>query len=141
MMVSSSSKVDLSVYGLVTPRGSVGRRRRKGVEKQIAQERIDILFRNALEEARRDNISRSDRYVQLARRIGMRYNVGIPAELRLLYCKSCYGYLLPGKTSLVRVHRGRVILHCTRCGEVRRLPYVKEIKERRQKKTEAQLVR
>ncbi len=109
----------------------MAKRRRKGLEKHIAQERIATLFQRAEGEARGGNLHRADRYVELARRLGMRYNVGIPRPLRRRFCKGCHGYLLPGRTSTVRVHRGRVIVHCLRCGDIHRIPHARETKARR----------
>lgn len=109
----------------------MGKRRRKGLEKHIAQERIAVLFQRAEGEAQGGNLGRADRYVELARRIGMRYNVGIPRHLRRRFCKGCHGYLLPGRTSTVRVRRGRVIVHCLRCGATQRIPHTRETAARR----------
>ena len=57
-------------------------RRRKGSERKIALERIDILFRLAEREAVAGNSARADRYASLAAKIGMRYNVRLPREFK-----------------------------------------------------------
>lgn len=107
-------------------------KRKKGQERRIARERIDELFRLAEVEALKDNRERANRYVDLARRIGMRYNVRLPSEHKRRMCKECHAYLLPPKTSRVRVGGSRVVTTCLSCGAIMRFPYVREQKARRQ---------
>lgn len=109
----------------------MARRRQKGLERRIARERIAILFGLAEEEARRGNQGRADRYAQLARRIGMRYNVSLPRPFRRFVCRGCGAYLAPGRASRVRVRRARVVVTCHRCGWVHRYPYLREVRARR----------
>ena len=102
--------------------GRKGRRSKEMVE--IAKERMDILFAKALEEeaggGKVGSSQKAERYVDLARRIGMRYNVRMRREHRRAICRSC-GAVLPGpRGSRVRVRRGRVIISCKKCGQVRR---------------------
>ncbi|MBI2077923.1 MAG: ribonuclease P [Euryarchaeota archaeon] len=63
------------------------------------------------------------RYVQLARRIGMRYQVSLPPEIRRRICRSCDGVLVPGSTARHRVTDGRVNVTCLRCGAIKRYPF------------------
>jgi ribonuclease P protein subunit RPR2 len=50
----------------------------------------------------------------------MRYNVRMRREHRRAICRSC-GAVLPGpRGSRVRVRRGKVIISCKKCGQVRR---------------------
>lgn len=109
----------------------MARRRRRGQERSIARERIDILFTEALKAALAGNAARANRYVELARRIGMRYNVRIPQAHRRRFCKVCYAYLLPGRTATVRVGSGRVVAHCHACGATMRVPHLRETKAKR----------
>ena len=88
---------------------------------RIARERVEDLFALASAEARRPASSLPDRYVRLARRIGSRYNVRIPAEYRTLYCRSCSIFWVEGRTVRTRVRSGRRIQTCLRCGAVRRV--------------------
>lgn len=104
----------------------MARRRRKGLERRIARERIEVLFRLAEEEARRDKLHRADRYAQLARRIGMRYNVPLPRPYRRRVCRSCGAYLAPGKRATVRLRPSRVVVTCRTCGRVYRYPHRRE---------------
>jgi ribonuclease P protein subunit RPR2 len=88
---------------------------------RIARERIADLFALAEREAERPDGRLADRYVQLARRVGTRYNVRLPAEYRELYCRRCSTYWVEGRTVRTRVRTGRRVRTCLRCGRVRRV--------------------
>jgi len=111
----------------------MAQRRRKGSERKIARERIEVLFGLAEREGLRGNLVRANRYASLAAKIGMRYNVHLPREFRRRYCRKCHAFLVPGKTCRVRVARGKVTTTCTVCGDIRRIPYLRERKARRAK--------
>ena len=84
----------------------------------IARERIELLMREADSAALGGRMDLADRYVELARRIGMRYNVSVPTAFRRRLCRGCYHYLLPGVTSRTRLNRGRSVTTCLRCGHI-----------------------
>jgi ribonuclease P protein subunit RPR2 len=86
---------------------------------KIAKERIAILFEMAERKVKGDP-KLADRYVELARKIGMRYNVRIPPELRKRVCKSCKSYLHPGITSTQKTEKGWLIITCKACGKKNR---------------------
>lgn len=95
------------------------------MEQQIARERIERLFELAdkrVSEDRPDSGELADRYVDLARDIGMKYNVSIPGRLRRRYCHGCGSFLVPGRNCRVRVNskKAAVNYHCGECGEVNR---------------------
>lgn len=96
-------------------------------QKAIGLERIKILFKQAAEAFGRDP-ARAHRYVQLARRIAMRYNIRMPRELKRRYCRSCYRFLVPGKNSMVRTTAAKksVTVKCLECGHIMRFPYGKK---------------
>jgi len=92
--------------------------------KQIARERIEVLFEQArLAFAEFPDLS--DRYVTLARKIAMRQRIRIPRELRRQYCHHCDTYLVPGRNMRVRVHRGNVVVTCRTCNKHTRYRVVK----------------
>ena len=99
-------------------------RSRNPVTKKIARERIEILF----DQARRaflDHPERSNRYVELARRIAMRQRIRMDLEFRRRFCHHCYTYLVPGRNMRVRVHRGTVVITCNACNKKTRIRVVK----------------
>jgi len=100
---------------------------RPGNGKRIARERIDILFQKASEWAHED-IGRAERCIVLARRIAMKQRFRMPKQYRRQFCRTCYGYLVPGRTSRVRIQHGKVVVTCLLCRDQRRYPVVKEYK-------------
>jgi ribonuclease P protein subunit RPR2 len=88
---------------------------------RIARERVSDLFALAEREAGAGHGELADRYVSLARRIGMRYNVRVPAEYREVYCRGCSGFWIEGRTVRSRLRSGLRIRTCLRCGRVRRV--------------------
>jgi len=101
-------------------------------QKKIALERITRLFGQAEKEFM-DHPERSHRYVQLARKIAMRYNIGIPKEYKRRFCKKCYSYLVPGANCKVRTNARQraVTVTCGECGNIMRFPYRKEKKSKK----------
>ncbi len=106
------------------PRGRKGRKTKAMIN--IAGERIDILFDLAEEEALARNLHRADRYVELARKIGMRYNVRIPRRYRRRFCKHCHCYLMPSINCRVRIRGNRTVIFCENCGGYTRIPIMEE---------------
>ena len=92
--------------------------------KKIAKERISELFAQA-KQAFSEHPERSNRYVELARRIAMRQRVRIDREFRRQYCHHCYAFLLPGSNMRVRVHDGFVVVTCGSCNKKMRYRVVK----------------
>jgi|SRR3989344_1444091 len=82
--------------------------------KDEALEKIRILFNEAREQFNK-NPSLSDRYIYLARKIAMRFNIRMPRELKRRFCKHCYSYLVPNKNCRVRIHKSRVVYYCFNC--------------------------
>jgi ribonuclease P protein subunit RPR2 len=113
-------------------REKVARRRssKPGWQQEIAEERMRILMHLAGKEFG-PHPERSDRYVQLARKIGMRYNVKMPRELKLMFCPGCGRYIVPGRNCVVRASaRTRSMeVKCLECGKVSRMPYAREKRE------------
>jgi ribonuclease P protein subunit RPR2 len=89
---------------------------------KIARERIKILGELAIKRAKEGDIELANRYIYLARKIGMRYNVRLPKDLKRRYCKYCYKFLLPGKTSQHRMKHGILTVKCLNCNGIMRYP-------------------
>lgn len=94
-------------------------------QKQIALERIRILFKQAEEEFNNDP-ELSDRYVQLARKLSMKYKIPIPRELKRKFCRHCYSYLKPPVNCRIRVNKGKVIYYCRNCRKYMRFLHKKK---------------
>ncbi|MBN2042856.1 MAG: ribonuclease P [Candidatus Aenigmarchaeota archaeon] len=105
------------------------RSRRPQAWTNIAKERIGILVSLAEKEAKR-HPERTKRYVDLARRIGMRYNVRLDKGTRIRICKECSSFLIPGYNCTVRTRSDKqsLVVTCNKCGSVKRYPYSKEKK-------------
>ena len=105
--------------GATRRRGRRGRRTSAMI--RAAQERIQDLFSLAEVEARAPVPNLSRRYVSLARRIGMRYNVRLLREYRDLYCRGCSTFWVEGRTVRTRLRGGRRTQTCLACGRARRV--------------------
>lgn len=90
-------------------------------QQKIAKERIEILFDLADKNLNR-NLKRSQRYVELARKIGTRYNVRFSKEMKRKFCKKC-NTLLKGTKASVRTERKTLIIKCQNCHTIYRYPY------------------
>jgi ribonuclease P protein subunit RPR2 len=89
---------------------------------RIAGERIADLFALAEREAVASHGDLAHRYVVLARKVGMRYNVRLLREYRELYCRTCSVFWVEGRTVRTRLRSGRRIRTCLACGRERRTP-------------------
>ncbi len=87
---------------------------------RIARERISDLFALAERESANGHATLADRYVRLARRIGMRYTVRLLAEYRELYCRGCSSFWAEGRSVRTRLRSGRRVRTCLVCGHERR---------------------
>ncbi len=90
-------------------------------QTKIAKERIEILFNEARKMVKEDQ-KLAKRYVKLACKIGMRYNVRLGLFKRN-YCKYCHSFLLPGFNSKQRLKNGILHITCMQCNKIRRIPY------------------
>jgi ribonuclease P protein subunit RPR2 len=92
--------------------------------KKIARERINVLFKEAEENFSLDK-KLANRYVELARKLAMKYRVRIPSEFKRRYCKHCYSYLMPSKNCRVRTKDGMLIVYCLECKKFNKFKYKK----------------
>lgn len=91
-------------------------------KEKIAEERIERLFDLADKRVDEGREELADRYVELARKIGMTCQVSISGDLKRRYCQNCHSYLKPGHNCMVRVNSKNktVNYHCENCGEINR---------------------
>jgi ribonuclease P protein subunit RPR2 len=97
---------------------------------RIARERIADLFALAERESARRDSRLPNRYVQLARKVGTRYNVRLPAEYRELYCRGCSTFWVEGRTVRTRLRGSRRVRTYLACGRQRRVPIRRTSKSR-----------
>lgn len=99
-------------------------RQKPGWQIGIARERIRILFEEA-EKRFDERPELSHRYVEIARKISMKYTLPIPAKYKRRFCKKCHKFLRPGKNSKVRLNPKEKMIHivCLECGNVMRVGY------------------
>jgi len=100
---------------------------RRDIVQGIALERVYRLFELAGVEFKA-HPERSDRYVELALKIGKRCNVSVPQELKKNYCKKCFSYLKEGANSKIRVGGGILKITCAKCGATKKISAVKKAK-------------
>ena len=88
-------------------------------QQRIARERIEILLGLAKKSFVK-NPSRSKRYVELARKIGMRYRVRLDSGTKSSFCKKCNTLMFEKKTMDVsRDEKTRmVIIKCKNCNYI-----------------------
>ncbi len=78
------------------------------------------MVKNALSE--KDH-KLAERQARLAKKIAMRYRVRLPYEVRQLFCKKCKLFIVPGRSSRVRIGRAKtraMRITCLRCGHTYR---------------------
>ncbi len=96
--------------------------KKPAVQQNIAKERIEILFKQAKEQFEKEPLL-SKRYVQLARKIALKYKIRLPRELKRKICKHCHTFLVLGKNLRVRTQKGHLVYTCLECNEVMRFPF------------------
>jgi len=97
-------------------------RKQEERSREIATERIVILFKNAaLMFAKQPELS--NRYVELARKIAMKCKVRLPSSLRRQFCRHCNHYLVPGSNCRIRTRQGKIITYCLDCKHYSRHPF------------------
>ena len=92
--------------------------------RQIAMQRIQTLFRLAMETHHEDP-QLAQRYVNIARRIAMAAKIRLPTEYRRQICRHCKSFILPGVSCRVRIKQKRephVVITCLKCGDHMRIP-------------------
>jgi ribonuclease P protein subunit RPR2 len=99
--------------------------------KQIALERVHILFRLAKDVIHEDP-ELAQRYVRIACRIAMRTRLRLPNEYRHLMCRKCKSFILPGVNCRIRIQQRRephMVITCLNCGKHSRFPVKGEKKQ------------
>ena len=85
-------------------------------------ERMQILIDNAITNARSDP-ELSERQASIARRISTKYKIRMPYHLRMVFCKKCKSFIVPGINSRIRLGGSSVKsirISCNLCGHTYR---------------------
>lgn len=83
---------------------------------RIVRERIEILFGLAKEEAK-EHPKRMKRYISLIRKLSTRHNVRLTRRQRMLFCRKCNSFWIPGYNVRVRLRkRGKKAEYACACG-------------------------
>lgn len=104
---------------------------KKNTIKQIALQRVKTLINFALY----SNEKFSDDNINTAKEIIMKYKLKIPFEYKILCCKNCKRFIVPGKNSLIRIGRSRIKairITCKFCGHT----YRKIIQKKKKRKND-----
>ena len=99
-------------------------------QREIALERIKTLFKQARDVFKEDK-NLANRYVELARKIAMKYKIRIPSELQKQFCRHCYKFLMPDVNCRIRLKNGKVVYYCLECKHFMRFSYIKEKKAKK----------
>jgi ribonuclease P protein subunit RPR2 len=102
------------------------RTRKPAFQTKIAKERIGILLDLAKKEFK-NHPERCKKYVELARKIGKRYNVRLTKEQKRNFCKKCNQLLIPNETSetIIDSRKKVVNIKCINCSYIYKYPYNK----------------
>jgi len=100
-----------------------GSKNKKNIESPaaIAKARIDILFTEAMDAASAGRLDDADRYVQLAWKIKLKFQLPLKREYSRLFCRRCGRFLVDGKTGLYRTKNGFLKIKCLNCGTIKRI--------------------
>jgi ribonuclease P protein subunit RPR2 len=100
--------------------------------KQIAQQRIDIIFKQA-DAIAKVNPELATEYIKSAQKIAMAARIPIPSKHKRRICKHCKTLLITGYNNRVRIQQKRephIVVTCLNCGYNSRIPIKNKKKER-----------
>jgi ribonuclease P protein subunit RPR2 len=100
---------------------------RKTFYKDLVQQRMQILYNQAVNDIRKGDIEHARMLTHLIKKLSTRNRVKIPINIKRGICKNCGVPLIPGLTSRVRIIRdgrtSRVVVTCNVCGWIHRYPF------------------
>ena len=83
--------------------------------REIAKERMQILIKEAISNARKNPIL-AQRQASLARKISTKHRIRMPYEIRMNFCKKCKSFIAPGVNSRIRLGRSSLKSIRITCG-------------------------
>ncbi len=105
---------------------------RKGLRKKVASERIKELLK--LSEINKNDEILSRNSIKTAVAISRRHKIRIPYRFKRKYCKKCFIFFIPNETVRIRIGKGKITFTCLKCGNIKRIPYIKEKKIKKENK-------
>ena len=108
-----------------------GEKNMKSTAKQIARQRIEVLFQKA-KSTYHENPQLSSRYITNARKIAMAARIPFPTVYKRQICRKCNTLLVQGDNCRVRIKQKRephVVITCLNCGHQSRIPLRKKEKQ------------
>jgi len=75
-----------------------------------------------------ENPERASRYVDLARKLGMKHKIRLLSSQQRRFCKHCYCYISSGVNGRIRTRDGKLVMTCFACKKHTRFGYSKERK-------------
>lgn len=92
---------------------------KKNNKKQIALQRASNLIDIALYSQDLFSVD----HINTAKKIIAKYKIKIPFEYKILFCKNCKKFIIPGKNSRIRIGRSKIKalrITCKICGHTYR---------------------
>lgn len=87
---------------------------------RLTEKRISYLHQLAVTVKDTDRLH-SARYIDMMERLGRRMDYTLPPSIKRSYCKKCK---VPyGGNARVRLKRNILLVTCSHCGNIRRIPY------------------
>lgn len=87
--------------------------------EEIALERVEKLI-NMATSVFEERPELAHRYVELAWKIKTSYNLRLPKELKLKFCRKCQSLWVPSETCRFRLRSSRIVITCLECGYEKR---------------------
>ena len=93
----------------------------KNSKKEIATKRMEILFNNALSNAK-NNPGLAQRQAEIAKKISLKFKIKMPFEVSSSFCKNCKKFIAPGIASKIRLGSKpkSIRITCTYCNHTYR---------------------
>jgi ribonuclease P protein subunit RPR2 len=99
------------------------RRRPRAKARRLTEARVNVLWEQTQEEARKGRPKVARRHMLSARKIAKKTRSKIPRHMNRRVCKACGTILVSGDTCRVRIRHNRsrhMTVTCLACGEIKR---------------------
>jgi ribonuclease P protein subunit RPR2 len=99
----------------------IKRQKQKQKQERKALKHMKSLFELEQKIVYKNN-KLANRYIQLIRRLAMKFRLKTPSEMKRAYCKHCYVALAPGQNCRIRTRNGKLVYYCYNCKKYTRIP-------------------